>query len=850
MKKFLAILMAICLMASAFSVNAFAALLEDFDEVPVGVVLRVSKLTKDDTAPDVVEDYHDFADGWNAAIEAASTNSYRRIVVDFYADWVATKGEFCDDGIGFSYDAIYVPEKARVTLNLNGHTIDRDMTTWEYNGEVMFIDENADVIINDGTITGGWSCNGAGGIHVEDDAQLTLNNVHIVGNIADDDEGGGIALRDGASLVMNGGSFRDNRLIGTLSVSYGGAVYIEDSTAVFTGVEFKNNLSDSDARYGVAISAISSTVTLKDCTFEGNGLEASNTSSVYALSVIYGVNSSIMTENCAFKNNRAGSMLRISGTYLTVNSSAFKNIIDTGILIETSNKSEIYVTDTIFSDNKAYAVSGKGTRQDFTSSSFFRNCTLQNTNGEKGTFTGIAAELTFYDCTFSGCKANDISITKYIKIEHSPVSREEAVMGVTELREDGTTVSVQYYKDFAAGWKFAMNSAVTGLYGRVAVDLYSDWKTQEYGVVTIPENARVILNLNGHKIDRATENTDWDGEVVGISTNADVIINDGTITGGNSCTGAGGIHIKDNAKVVLNNVNIVGNAAAEGSNGAAIAVYNGAVLVMNGGSIADNYMRATGIPVFFSYGTLYLNDATATLNNVTISDNHSGCEDYEGVAIYADESALTLNDCVVSGNGTEEKSCYTESIIGADSSTIEINNTDFIGNGTISETMDIEYSHLFYLENSDLTMNGGKITGNAADKLFCFDDSEADINGVTITGNASVALDVENDSEKVTLTACVLGNNSPVKYDVDIIVDKKGTLELNDCELGDTTFEDKSMVAGIGSIFGEGSLTMIFAVVAILSLVASAVSIFLIVDMKKKAVPATANGADRADNEE
>ena len=255
------------------------------------------------------------------------TNNYDRIVVDFYADWVATKGEFCDDGEGFSYDAIYVPENARVTLNLNGHTINRNRTSCDFDGEVICVEQNADVIINEGTIKGGWNCNGAGGIHVEDDVKLTLNNVHIVGNTADDDDGGGIALYGDASLVMNGGSFRDNRLVGTVGGSYGGAVYVDDSTAVFNGVEFKNNLSDSDNRYGVAVSATGSMVTFKDCTFEGNGLEASNSSYMDSLSIIYGSGSSIMAENCTFNNNRAESMIRLSDTYLAVNSSTFKNIL-------------------------------------------------------------------------------------------------------------------------------------------------------------------------------------------------------------------------------------------------------------------------------------------------------------------------------------------------------------------------------------------------------------------------------------------------------------------------------------------------------------------------------------------
>ena len=85
------------------------------------------------------------------------------------------------------------------------------------------------------------------------------------------------------------------------------------------------------------------------------------------------------------------------------------------------------------------------------------------------------------------------------------------------------------------------------------------------------------------------------------------------------------------------------------------------------------------------------------------------------------------------------------------------------------------------------------------------------------------------------------------KADEDIMVDEEGTLVLNNCQLGDTTFEDKTMVAGVGSVFGDGSLSMI---VAILALVASGVSILLIVDVKKKLVSVAANKTEKAEVEE
>ena len=71
---------------------------------------------------------------------------------------------------------------------------------------------------------------------------------------------------------------------------------------------------------------------------------------------------------------------------------------------------------------------------------------------------------------------------------------------------------------------------------------------------------------------------------------------------------------------------------------------------------------------------------------------------------------------------------------------------------------------------------------------------------------------------------------------VDDVIKKIPTLEL------------VKKAPAVASIFGEGSLSMI---VAILALVASGVSIFLTVYYnKKKSVPVAANGASESDDDE
>ena len=352
MKKILAFLIVLCMLASTLCIPAFAA-----NDPAASTVLRIKALKNDGSTVVVLKDEDSFEDGWNYAIEQAvpkslNSNGYKRIIVDFYGNWNANaNGEFGDDdGDGFDNTTIYFPDDVKITLNMNGHTINRGLKEWIDDGEVMYINDDADVIINDGTITGGWSANGAGGIHVKDDVKLTLNNVHIIGNTADDADGGGIALGDDTELIMNGGSFKDNRLIGFTKEDCGGAIYMDDSVATFNNVEFKNNLTPIDENYGAVIYAEDSQVTLNNCTFEGNGLEASYNK--FYLPIIYTKDSTLTVSGCTFNNNRSGFLLDVNHSILNVSNSVFTGITDTNEIIDPFYSS-IYVTNTVFSDNNA-----------------------------------------------------------------------------------------------------------------------------------------------------------------------------------------------------------------------------------------------------------------------------------------------------------------------------------------------------------------------------------------------------------------------------------------------------------------------------------------------------------------
>ena len=861
MKRIFAILMTICLLAGALSITAFAA-----DEPAAGTVMRVRRQSGSNE-PTFVADYDDFETGWNEAMELADSIS-DRVIVDLYDDWDSDEeGRFSDDwinGSGFKRDTIYFQDGVVFTLNMNGHKIDRRLAESEADGEVMYIDSGADVTINNGTITGGKTTNGAGGIHVNG-ARLYLNDVCVTKNSAGTDNGGGIALYRSSKLVMNGGELGDNIAV------KGAGVFLDDSSyAEFNNVAMHGNYAGYDGSVAYVWSQ-NCTIKFNNCKMYENrddligiaednsnlymdGCEIYSNYGTYHTDLIY-----VLTDfDCEHK-------VEIKNTYIHDNSNPGGRVVflgDANFVLE-----NVKIEN---NDNVAFYTTGA-------SYGTVTNCTFNNngyTEAASGADIHVADNVT--DVAFVDCSFGDSTFDSEVKTVSTDSTG--AVMGICVQKADGTLGTVDYYKKLEYGWTDAMTRAQS-LKGkeRVVVDLYADWTAVEgqftdnfnndvgfdWDAIHIPQNVRVTFNLNGHKIDRALTTDEANGEVICIDKNADVIINGGkngdeiaraddtdaavqfgTITGGWSNNGAGGIHIKDNATVVLNNVKVDGNSV-RGDDGAAIAVYDGANLIMNGGSISNNFMRSstTVFDIEISpYGALYANESTVTLNKVTLSDNYTFDSAAEGVAIYATESTVAINECIVSGNAVAKEGRYNaKSVIAGYDSKFIITKTNFTNNASDGEDNCYADSRLFYFEDSRLTMEGGKITQNNPQELLCFEDSHADINKVTITDNASVVIYVDNDSEKVNMNECTLNKNASIDNAPDIQVETKGTLAMNNCKIGDTNFEDKGKVEGVGSLFGEGSLTNILVII---SLVASGVSIFLTVYYnKKKAAPVAANGA-------
>ena len=124
------------------------------------------------------------------------------------------------------------------TLDLNGHAINRELSSETDDGQVVVISSNGNLTIKDssainsdgtggiGKITGGYDSgngqnygDGGGGIYVED-GSLTLESGSITGNKTLKN-GGGVYVGSGCAFTMKGGS-----ITGNTADDYGGGVYV------------------------------------------------------------------------------------------------------------------------------------------------------------------------------------------------------------------------------------------------------------------------------------------------------------------------------------------------------------------------------------------------------------------------------------------------------------------------------------------------------------------------------------------------------------------------------------------------------------------------------------------------
>ena len=252
--------------------------------------------------------------------------------------WPELQASFAEGGtINLMYDytaddtdeALQVGDNVSVVLNLNGHTINRNLATPKDYGYVINVSKTGSLVIEDnsvnadGIITGGKNNKQGGGIYC--DGRLTLKSGNITGNQSKNSTGGGIYITGQGYFYMSGGAVTDNTAKGG-----GGGIHASVSKAFeITGGTISGNKGSSKGG-GIRVRTAGKVIaTITDCLITKN--EALDTKDGKGGGVYFDgsdAKAMIELENCTITDNKAavdgGGFYGLKGT-ATAYSCTFEN---------------------------------------------------------------------------------------------------------------------------------------------------------------------------------------------------------------------------------------------------------------------------------------------------------------------------------------------------------------------------------------------------------------------------------------------------------------------------------------------------------------------------------------------
>ena len=166
--------------------------------------------------------------------------------------------------INLSNSTLSIPSNHTVTMDLNGHKLDRRLTKrGEGGGQVITVRSGATLNLSNGTLTGAWG-RGGGGL-VNENGTANLTNVIITNNVGED-RGGGIY--NYGTLTMTGGEITNNISQDKTDPKGGGGLFnAKNCTATLTNVTISGNETQ---HYGGGGICNFGTLTLDGVTIQDN----------------------------------------------------------------------------------------------------------------------------------------------------------------------------------------------------------------------------------------------------------------------------------------------------------------------------------------------------------------------------------------------------------------------------------------------------------------------------------------------------------------------------------------------------------------------------------------------------
>lgn len=171
----------------------------------------------------VETEYYNMTEAWAAVNNSVDKDSELVLL----ADWVAKDGIF-GTGDGYEANGNLCPkdrkkDSIQLTIDLNGHKIDRNLSRPTKGGNIISIKKDGVFTIKNGTLTGGNTQDRGGALWLDnDETTVNLIDVTITGNRANGNGGAIFVKASKLKLNISG----DTTIKGNSSDNYGGAMYV------------------------------------------------------------------------------------------------------------------------------------------------------------------------------------------------------------------------------------------------------------------------------------------------------------------------------------------------------------------------------------------------------------------------------------------------------------------------------------------------------------------------------------------------------------------------------------------------------------------------------------------------
>ena len=499
------------------------------------------------------------------------------VTADYFMTWASLKSAMQNGGtFTLPYDItatetdtyLYVPSGKTVTLDLNGHTINRNLTAAANNGYVIGVDGT--LTINDssdsntGSITGGNSTDKCGGVYVS--GTFTMNGGTVTGNTG---RSGGVYVS--GTFTMNGGT-----VTGNTAISGGGGVYVL-STFNMSGGTISNN----SGAWGGGV-YVSGTFTMNGGTISNNSGSLGGGVYVNTGQTINISGNPVITGNTNRTASNANNVYLESGMVITVTGA-----LATGASIGVSMKNNTGVFTS--------GLNGNGTVANFTCDNSSECGVYLNGNGEASIIVDVWGIPDGADGT-SEATAYTITTTRDLDLLAKKVN---GIDGYTADKFDGKFFKLGNDITYAHTTDWNDATSIENNYTSIGFQYDKEfWGTFDGDGHTI----------SGIRIYKGNNNCQGlFGYARGTVKN--VTLSDARITG---CSNVGGIvgYLTDTDQLIgtVNNCHVDGNVAIH--------------------TVVSNADYHGGI-VGYSYSGTVINCTSQAV--LTVADNLTGCDGYGGI---------------------------------------------------------------------------------------------------------------------------------------------------------------------------------------------------------------------------